>query len=494
MATNAALPVPVFEDPERAKKLASTFGEVDELFSRFCSDEQIPGIAYGVVIDGALAHSGGHGLRDVASAAPAGPDSVFRIASMTKSITALCIVALRDEGSLHLDDPVADHVPEMARVTLPTSDTAPITVRQLLTMSAGLVVDDPWGDRQLAMSDADFSALLSDGLCFDFPPGTTYEYSNLGYAILGRVAENISGLSLPELSHKHVLGPLSMSSTTWYGDQISNDVVARGYRVEDGAWVAESPLSHGAFGAMAGVATTVEDFARYVAFHLAAWPPRDGDDTGPVRRSSVREMAQAARSGPTFFSAESAVGVINDGYGYGLVSALHARDGLVVGHSGGLPGFGSHVEWLPDHGVAVMGFANRTYAPVLRAVRSAFDALAGSGALQPRVAPASPAVVAVRDVVVGLYEDWRDEALVAVSTDSLFEDLSIDRRRRAMEVLRGHHGRCTQVGDLRSDGALKGHWRLICETGAIDVRVSLSPTSVPKLQALTMTGATTAPT
>ena len=99
-----------------------------------------------------------------------------------------------------------------------------------------------------------------------------------------------------------MLRPLGMSSTTWDADRIDDDRVARGYRLEDDAWVEEAPLADGALGAMGGLATTVRDYARYVALHLAAWPPRDDPDDGPVRRSSLREMQSIWQIGPTFMA------------------------------------------------------------------------------------------------------------------------------------------------------------------------------------------------
>src|SRR5690242_12284032 len=109
-----APPPPAFEDPARRDTLASSFGEVDRIFAGFRERDHVPGVAYGVVIDGELAHHGGAGVRDVATGAPADLDSVFRIASMTKSLTAMCVLILRDEGRLSLEDPVRAHVPELA--------------------------------------------------------------------------------------------------------------------------------------------------------------------------------------------------------------------------------------------------------------------------------------------------------------------------------------------------------------------------------------------
>ncbi len=126
-----------------------------------------PGVAWGLVADGALAASGGAGaVRVRPDGTPAGPvpdaDSVFRIASMTKSFTATAVLALRDDGRLGLDEPVTAHVPELADVRLPTADSPVLTVRHLLTMSGGLPTDDPWGDRQQELGADDVRRVPAD--------------------------------------------------------------------------------------------------------------------------------------------------------------------------------------------------------------------------------------------------------------------------------------------------------------------------------------------
>jgi len=99
------MPPPVFTDPQRLAKLESAFPEIDRLFRAFAERARVPGIAYGILVDGRLAHSGAAGYRDIRTKDPIDIDTVFRIASMTKSFTALCILRLRDEGRLSLDDP-----------------------------------------------------------------------------------------------------------------------------------------------------------------------------------------------------------------------------------------------------------------------------------------------------------------------------------------------------------------------------------------------------
>jgi CubicO group peptidase (beta-lactamase class C family) len=123
-------------------------GAVDDIAARwFAGRTSQPGLAYGVVADGDLVHSGGLGERRAGGPAP-DADTVFRIASMTKSFTAAVVLLLRDTGALALDDPAADYVPELTGLRLPSSDCPRVTIRHLLTMTAGFPADDPWGDRQ----------------------------------------------------------------------------------------------------------------------------------------------------------------------------------------------------------------------------------------------------------------------------------------------------------------------------------------------------------
>ena len=111
-----------FTDANRAIKLAAAYPDVDRLFRDYAVAQHIPGAAWGIIVDGQLVHVGVYGLRDVATKSPVDSNSVFRIASMTKSFTAVSILKLRDEGKLSLDDPVEKYVPELATLKYPTTD------------------------------------------------------------------------------------------------------------------------------------------------------------------------------------------------------------------------------------------------------------------------------------------------------------------------------------------------------------------------------------
>src|SRR5262245_1597984 len=282
----------------RAQHFAPAFVEIYRLMKSCAEQQHVPCIAYVVLVDGALVHTGTVGVRELAGKAPVDADTVFRIASMTKSFTALCILKLRDEGKLSLDDPVDRYVPELAGLKYPTTDSPKITIRHLLSHSEGFPEDNPWGDQQLSVTDAQFTEMLKRGIPFSTAPGTNYEYSNYGFAILGRVVSRVSGVKYAEYVKENILKPLSMASTTLEPASVPKQVIAHGYRWEDNTWKEEPPLPDGAFGSMGGMLTSTRDLGRYVGFLMSAWPPRDGADPGPVKRSSLREMQQPVRWRP----------------------------------------------------------------------------------------------------------------------------------------------------------------------------------------------------
>ena len=355
------------------------------MFRDFTEQKQIPGLAYGVVVDGELAHAGGFGVRDIDAQAPVDADTVFRIASMTKSLTAMAVVKLRDEGRLRLDDPAAQYVPELAGLAYPTRDSAAITVRNLLTMSAGFPEDNAWGDRQLAVSEEQVTQWLAAGVPFASPPGVVFEYSNFAYAILGRVVANVAAMRCQDYVSKHILAPLGMTNTYWQVAEAPADRLAVGYTREDDGWVPEPLLGDGAFAAMAGLFTSIGDFSRYAALLLSAWPPRDDAETGPICRSSLREMQQTWRHEILLANQVRADGQpcpSTHGYGYGLATTVNCRFDHVVAHGGGLPGFGSIIHLLPEYGVGILAFADLTYAGPRTAVANALDVLEQTGGLQ----------------------------------------------------------------------------------------------------------------
>src|SRR5579871_650276 len=275
-------------------RASDMFSALDPLFRDYALESHIPGLIHGVVADGRLAYVRGIGVRDLSSGLPVTAATLFRIASLTKAFTALSVLRLRDEGKLALDAPAESYIPELRSWEYPSRDSPRIRIRDLLSHTAGFVWDDPWADRQTLLPEEEFARLLREGVFFARAPGTAPEYSNLGYALLGRIISNVSGQPYDVAMAQRLLRPLGMGSTGFSSESIPVAERAIGYSWVDEAWQIEPPIPHGSFGAMGGLHSTAEDYARWVAYLLSAWPPRDEDDGGPVMRASVRELAQGS--------------------------------------------------------------------------------------------------------------------------------------------------------------------------------------------------------
>jgi CubicO group peptidase (beta-lactamase class C family) len=483
---NESYPVPRFTDPQRVPKLQSALPAIDQIFRDYAKSRHISGLVWGVVIDGRLAHVNSLGTRDINSNAPVTGGTVFRIASMTKSFTALAILKLRDEGKLSLEDPVSKWIPEFARMELPTRDSPPIRIRQLLTHGAGFPEDNPWGDQQLGASDADLTAWLKRGIPFSAAPDTQHEYSNYGFALLGRIVARSSGMPYEEYLRTRILGPLKMNESTLQPSTIAGGNIAVGYRrTPAGSYLEEPPLPHGAFGAMGGLLTSATDLGRYVAFQLSAWPARDDAETGPVRRASVREMNQVWRV--SNFAVSRPGGVLKGelrGYGYGLRVAADCRFDHVVSHSGGLPGFGSHMAWLPEYGVGMFAMANLTYAGPAQPVSESWDVLLKTGGLRKRELPASPLLTQMRDRIARLWTSWNDKDAKEIAAMNLFLDEPVQQRRDHIERLKAEVGNCSAVGQVVPENWLRGQFNMACTNGDVGVFFSLAPTQPPRVQHL----------
>ncbi|MCZ3388190.1 MAG: beta-lactamase family protein [Actinomycetia bacterium] len=380
---------------------------VDPHFARSLDAGSAPGMAYAVVSGGVVIHSSGLGSL----ALPAGPTphgaTVFRIASMTKSFTAAVLLGLRDDGQLSLDAPVVDYVPELAAGG---AAARTITVRQLLTMGGGFLSDDPWGDRQQDLLISDFRSLVGQGLTPLWIPGLRFEYSNLGYALLGLVIEGVTGRTYREVVESRLLHPLGMASSGFDVDSFRGRTVASGYVRRSTGWVEEPIAGSGAFSPMGGLLSTINDLAIWVgcfqSAHGTELGAAQGRESLPLRPSSLIEMQVtqrlvAATAAGTAAGPSGAAPEVT-GYGFGLFETFRSW-GRSVYHSGGYPGFGSHMRWHPASGLGIVAIANGTYAPMSTVATAAL----GDLVIQLE-APLRPPAVSLRmlDVAQASVTDW----------------------------------------------------------------------------------------
>jgi CubicO group peptidase (beta-lactamase class C family) len=262
-----------------------------------------------------------------------------------------------------------------------------------LTHSAGFPEDNPWGDRQLADTDKELMQLIEDGVFFSNVPGVAYEYSNLGFALLGRIITNVSGKQYQQYITQNILKPLGMNDTYWEYTKVPAKQLAHGYRWINQKWREEELLHDGSYGAMGGMMTTIDDFSKYMQLHMSAWPATTAKESIVLKRSSLREMQQ-----PWMFSGLNAQFKYPNGrscattsaYGYGLRWTTDCEGRRWVGHSGGLPGFGSEWRMLQDYGIGVVSFANLTYAGTGGVNLRVLDTIIALAQLKQRLVPTSP--------------------------------------------------------------------------------------------------------
>jgi len=476
-----------------APAAAEALSRIDRAFEDFRLDAHLPGLVYGIVADGRLVHARSFGVQDLETRPPVTADTLFRIASMTKSFTALSILKLRDAGGLSLDAPAETYLPELRGWSYPTADSRRIRVRDLLNHTAGFVTDDPWGDRQTPLPEAEFTELLKSGVPFTRPPGTAYEYSNLGYAMLGRIVANVARQPYKDYVERTLLRPLGMTASGFLVEDAPRERRALGYRWEDDQWRLEPTLAHGAFGAMGGLQTSANEYARYVAWLLAAWPARDGEDAGPVERATVRELAEGSnfprvrqrfgRSGADACRQAAT-------YGMGMIVAADCELGLTLSHGGGYPGYGSHVLLLVDYGVGIFAFANRTYAGPSAPVWDAAVALRQAGLLEARTVPVSAALAAAYRAAGTAYAGGGIAAVADQLAMNFVLDRSAEAWSRELDRLRKQVGECETTAPLLATGQLSGTFTWRCAHGRLGGTLLLAPTRPPTIQDLELAPAT----
>jgi CubicO group peptidase (beta-lactamase class C family) len=260
----------------------------------------------------------------------AGPDTAFRVGSVTKTFTAVLVMQCRDEGRLDLDDPIGHHL------DLPKHGE--ITVRRLLSHTAGLQ-REPYGDVWDTLELPDAGALVADLERAErvLPPARRYHYSNLGVALLGMAVARLRGGTWAEVLADRVLRPLGLDATTTERPATA----ATGYLVDAYSDHArpEPATDFGAVGPAAQIWSTAADMARWAAF-LAG-----GGHDEVLASSTLEEMRW-----PVTVTDEALWAA---GFGLGLLLVPQGERVVHVGHDGAMPGFLAAVYGRPGRPGAV---------------------------------------------------------------------------------------------------------------------------------------------
>jgi CubicO group peptidase (beta-lactamase class C family) len=283
----------------------------------------LPGIAVGVVSDQRLVWAKGFGLANVAGNVAMTPQTKFRMASHSKLFTATAIMQLREQGKLHLDDPVSKHLPWFA-VSSARQDDPSITIEELLTHSSGLPREaaDHWTTYDFPTRD-ELKALMPKRQA-PFPSETRWKYSNLAYSVAGLIVEQASGETWADYVTRHIYQPLGMVNSS-----VDKDVpgLATGYgrRMPDGSRATMPFIDARGMAAATGITSTVEDMARFVSAQF-----RKGATGGDriLNTASLREMHRVRMLENNW----------TRGNGIGFAVSRN-QNKLLVGHGGSYPGY-----------------------------------------------------------------------------------------------------------------------------------------------------------
>lgn len=306
------------------------------------------------------------------------PQTVFRVASVTKSFLAATALSLRDDGLLDLHAPVADVVPQMAAARYRGAPVR-ITLADLLSNRSGLPEDNPWGDEHLGATRDEIGAHIAAGLQLSAPPATTYQYSNVGMSLVGRAIERVTGRGVEDVVTERILAPLELRDTRWSAAAYSPGTdLAGGFRTfDDGASFTPEPyVGSGALACIGSLFSTVTDIARWMGFLGSAFDDGPAAEA-PLTAASRREMQRLHTVKPVRVVRFGDSPLLAGGYGYGLVIEHDEQFGVTVGHSGGLPGFAAHMRWHPASGLGVVAFGNSDEFPAWEVTATALGTLLG---------------------------------------------------------------------------------------------------------------------
>ena len=470
---------------------------VRQQVNEYCSEKQIPGFALGILHNGQIVEKIDGGSRTLDAAEVPNETSIFRIASMTKSFTAASILLLRDRGALRLDDHLVDILPWTRTIGAP-ENSAPISVRDLLTMNAGFPTDDPWGDRQENLPLADFDSLVQQGLSFARAPRTGFEYSNLGYALLGRVIATVSGTSYQTFVQDNLLTPLGMTHTHYEYNKVPEDLRAHGYALYASGLVPEPQVTPGAFSAMGGLHSSVRDLGIWVngfisAHHSGAagsegTSPALDNSSHPLSIASRLEMQEHQRFVGTTISGDPAKSLTLS-YGYGLMTETDSQLGRFVFHGGGYPGFGSFMKWHPASTWGIVVLGNRTYAPVYLLAIDILNRIVAQNATTPHPSTTlwteTQHAMTVAEQLINQWDESLADAHFAVNMDM---DTPRAERQAGITELATQVGPFTRLDEgwiSRSPAHVQ--WTIQGAENSARVEILMSPQRPTKIQSLKIT-------
>ncbi len=384
----------------------------------FVKENRLPGAAVGVVHGDELVWSAGVGFADVASRRAPDSSTLYQIASITKTLTGAAIMQLRDEGRLHLDDPIVAHIPELRNAQSPFGPIETVTIRRMLSHESGLMSEPPGTDWAVPTYEGVVERSLArpEEIGTRVAPNTQWKYSNLAYQLLGEVVTRASGEPYVERLRAAILEPLRMASTAF--EPLSEELLARRATGYSARWFTdelEVALVTPPVWAEGGLWSSVEDLSRWLSFQFRS-------DAGP------RACPQIL-SGSTLKEMHTPRYLLDEAWTEAWCVAWYAirrEDVVWVQHSGGLHGFTTDLCFDPKERVGAIALLNGIGDPEALAMDLAGIARTAVREAAPVIAPPAAMPESYRSLL-GIYIgpqsgelirlEWRDAKLMFVSAD-----------------------------------------------------------------------------
>jgi CubicO group peptidase (beta-lactamase class C family) len=318
----------------------------DNLAADVAADD-VGGIAAGVVVDGDLVWARGFGFSDRDSRTPMRASAVSRVGSISKSVTAVLMMRLVDQGVIALDDPVERYLPEARGFADARPGTPPITFRQIASHTAGLIREPRWPGAVVGPIELWEERVLESIplTAFDTVPGARYQYSNIGFGTLGLALSRAAGRPFMRLVRDEIFMPLGMTGSTFVlGDLETRAAVGYANR-SDGSIDAEQPArEHAGRGYKVpngGVYSTLADLGRLMG-------AMSGVPGLRILSDDSRREALAVQT-PEDPDA---------GYGLGFSVAVDDQGRTIAGHGGSVAGYTANIQFDPDARIGVVLLRN----------------------------------------------------------------------------------------------------------------------------------------
>ncbi|RNI21071.1 serine hydrolase domain-containing protein [Flexivirga caeni] len=411
--------------------------QLDAFFAQYVAADTARGLVYGLSGPDGLRHSTGFGVVSDDGLVP-DADTIFPIASMSKSFIACAALIARDRGLLSLDDPITTYFPQFSASGTADDPCDPPTLGMLLSMSGGLTEDNSWVDPFIDASEDEVLEQVGKGLRYSHVPGLVYEYSNLGYALAGLAVGRAAGSPIERFVHDEIFLPLGLTATCFDNAAPAGVSRATGYHLDtEGNWVGYPHVASAAFAAAGGIMSTVRDLTTWISWLGAAFRAPQCQEPQILSRASRRELQRLRilDCPSVTVGTDGALHPAVTGYGLGVRIDLDLQRGTIVGHGGGLPGFSLFMCWHPDsgHGVVTLTNSHRSSAGII--CLAALRQLLAYDATPSETIVLWPETVQLRESVDRLIRQWDDDLAGQVFAPNVDFDRSLRERRAEIDEL-----------------------------------------------------------